>query len=163
MAKVNMKGMDVYLRQLQDLAADTDSMCKMAVYEGTRVVADAVRDGIKTIPDQTRPPQKEDGYIYKGLYPDQKKGLEEGLGISPITKEDGAWSARVGFEGYNGHKTKKYPQGQPNQMIAASTERGTIYRQKTPFIRDAVKKCRKEAEQAMALCVESEIAKKIND
>ena len=30
-------------------------------------------------------------------------------------------------------------------------------------IRDAVKKCRKEAEQAMALCVESEIAKKIND
>ena len=48
-------------------------------------------------------------------------------------------------------------------MIAASTERGTIYRQKTPFIRDAVKKCRKEAEQAMALCVESEIAKKIND
>lgn len=163
MAKVTMKGMDVYLRQLQDLAMDTDSMCKMAVYEGTRVVADAVRDGIKTIPDQTRPPQKEDGYIYKGLYPDQKKGLEEGLGISPITKEDGAWSARVGFEGYNGHKTKKYPQGQPNQMIAASTERSTIYRQKTPFIRDAVKKCRKEAEQAMALCVESEIAKKIND
>ena len=32
MAKVTMKGMDVYLRQLQDLAADTDSMCKMAVY-----------------------------------------------------------------------------------------------------------------------------------
>ena len=102
-------------RQLQDLAMDTDSMCKMAVYEGARVVADAVREGIKTIPDQTRPPKKEDGYVYKGLYPDQKKGLEEGLGVSPITKEGGVWSARVGFEGYNERKTRQYPKGQPNQ------------------------------------------------
>lgn len=162
MAKVTMKGMDVYLRQLQDLAADTDSMCKMAVYEGTRVVADAVRDGIKTIPDQTRPPKKEDGYVYKGLYPDQKKGLEEGLGVSPITKEGGVWSARVGFEGYNERKTRQYPKGQPNQMVAASTERGTAYREKTPFIRTAVRQCSKEAEQAMALCVESEISKRFN-
>src|SRR5699024_8117556 len=66
MAKITMKGMDVYLRQLQDLAADTDSMCKMAVYEGTRVVAAAVRDGIKPIPDQNRPAQNDAGYRYQG-------------------------------------------------------------------------------------------------
>lgn len=162
MAKVTAKGAEIYLNQLQKLGADTDSMCKIAVYEGAGVVADAVREEIKQIPDQNKPPTAAENGIYTGLYPDQKKGLEEGLGVTPITKEDGIWSARVGFDGYNSRKTKKYPQGQPNQMIAASTERGTVYRIKTPFIKKAVQKCRKQAEQAMSAALDSEIQKIIN-
>lgn len=162
MAKVTAKGAEIYLNQLQKLGVDTDSMCKIAVYEGARVVADAVREEIKQIPDQNKPPTAAENGIYTGLYEDQKKGLEEGLGVTPITKEDGIWSARVGFDGYNSRKTKKYPQGQPNQMIAAATERGTVYRIKTPFIKKAVQKCRKQAEQAMDAALDSEIQKIIN-
>lgn len=162
MAKVTANGAEIYLKQLQKLGADTDAMCKVAVYEGAGVVADAVRAEIQQIPDQNKPPTAADGGIYAGLYADQKKGLEEGLGVTPITQQDGVWSARVGFDGYNERKTHKYPNGQPNQMIAAATERGTAYRIKTPFIKQAVQKCRKQAEQAMEAALDSEIQKIIN-
>lgn len=162
MAKVTANGAEIYLKQLQKLGADTDAMCKVAVYEGAGVVADAVREGIKQIPDQDKPPKPEEGGIYAGLYADQKKGLEEGLGVSSITQQDGVWSARVGFDGYNERKTHKYPNGQPNQMIAAATERGTAYRIKTPFIKKAVQKCRSQAEKAMENALDSEIQKIIN-
>ena len=72
----------------------------------------------------------------------------DGFGVSPLQDDSGYRNVKLGFDGYNSVKTKKYPQGQPNALIARVTESGSSYREKTPFIRPAVNAARKPAEKA---------------
>ena len=162
MAKITFPGLNDYELMISRLSKNAADIAGRAIYTGAGIVADEIKSGIQSLPI-VRGYGTAENPLPGGVTQPQKQGLLDGLGIAPLQDDGGYLNVKIGFDGYNRTKTEKYPQGQPNQMIAASTERGTIYRQKTPFIRDAVKKCRKEAEQAMALCVESEIAKKIND
>jgi hypothetical protein len=72
----------------------------------------------------------------------------------------GYWNVKVGFDGYNEHRTEKYPNGHPNSMIARSIEGGTSFLKPMPFVAPALKAKRKEAEEAMAEAVEDYISKK---
>ena len=65
----------------------------------------------------------------------------------------------MGFDGYNEVKTRKYPNGQPNALMARSIESGSSARDKYPFIRPAVQATRKQAIAA----AEAKLDKKIND
>ena len=56
---------------------------------------------------------------------------------------------KFGFAGYNSLKSKKYPKGHPNVMIARAVEKGTSFRRKNPFINKATKAAAKAAEAAM--------------
>ena len=47
MAKIEMRGMDAYIRQLEGLANGTEAVCKAAVYAGADVVADNVRSALR--------------------------------------------------------------------------------------------------------------------
>lgn len=79
------------------------------------------------------------------LSEEQKKGLLDGFGVSRMQDDSGYKNVKLGFDGYNSVKTKKYPNGQPNVLIARVTESGSSYQQKTPFVRPAVNASRKEA------------------
>jgi hypothetical protein len=63
--------------------------------------------------------------------------------------------------GYNNVITKKYPKGQPNNMIARSCESGSSSMIKQPFMRTAVNASRSRAEQKMAEILTAEIKKKM--
>ena len=65
----------------------------------------------------------------------------------------------MGFDGYNHIKTRKYPKGQPNVMIAASVESGSSEQQKYPFVRPAIKQKEKECIDAIAAVIDKETAK----
>ena len=74
----------------------------------------------------------------------------DGLGFSPVNQDKkGFWNSQIGYEGYNDVKTEKFPQGQPNLLIARAVESGTSFRIKTPFVRPAVQKTRTQAVKAM--------------
>ena len=92
----------------------------------------------------------------------QKKGLEDSFGIAPIRNDNGFVNVKLGFDGYNGLKTKRWPNGQPNQMIARSVERGTSWMKANPFMKRALRKARKQAQEAMASRLQSEIQKIMN-
>ena len=91
------------------------------------------------------------------LSQEQKKGLLEGFGVSPIQNSDGYINVKIGFAGYNSVKTKKYPKGQPNALIARVTNSGSSYRQKTRFVDKAVSSTRNQAEKAGQAKIDAKI------
>lgn len=143
------KGLDSYISYLQKIDAVTDEAIGEAVYEMAKVVADSVRASIQALPtvsNEANIATYKKGY--SRLSDEEKQGLLDGFGVSPMQDDGGYINVKLGFDGYNSVKTKKYPKGQPNALIARVTESGSSYRKKTPFIRPAVNAARKPAEKA---------------
>lgn len=143
------KGLSNYIAYLQSIEAVTDEMIGEAVYDMAKVVADKVRANIEALPavsNEANIATYREGY--SRLSEPEKQGLMDGFGVSPLQDDSGYRNVKLGFDGYNSIKTKKYPQGQPNALIARVTESGSSYREKTPFIRPAVNAARKPAEKA---------------
>ena len=143
------KGLDSYISYLQKINAVTDEAIGEAVYEMAKVVADKVRSSIQALPtvsNEANIATYKKGY--SRLSDKEKQGLLDGFGISPLQEDSGFVNVKLGFDGYNSVKTKKYPQGQPNALIARVTESGSSYREKTPFMRPAVNASKKPAEAA---------------
>ena len=153
------KGLDRYISYLQKIDAVTDEAIGEAVYEMAKVVADSVRSGIQALPtvsNRANIATYKKGY--SRLSDEEKQGLLDGFGVSPMQDDGGYINVKLGFDGYNSVKTKKYPKGQPNALIARVTESGSSYREKTPFIRPAVNASKKQAEQAGQMKIDEKIA-----
>lgn len=173
MAKINSDAADEYLAMLKKLEKNTDDICKQTVYQGAKVVADAIKQSIDALPVQPPPTGKKFYYLsdaakkadelIHGISEQQKEGLQKGFGITDMQQENGGWNVKIGFVGYNEVKTKKYPKGQPNAMIARSVESGSSVRDKTPFIAPAVRTARKSAEKAMEITISEKIQALLED
>ena len=159
MAKVELKGMSQYLKQLENVSWATAEVCQAAVYAGADVVADEIRKGIDRL--KANP----DAYslaAYQKLMPTyinvtQKRGLQESLGIAKISGKYGVYSTKIGFDGYNDIKTDRWPQGQPNQLIARACESGSEAMYKQPFMRPAISRAKNEALSKMAQAVDKKL------
>ena len=143
---------------LSRLEESTDEMIGKAVYAGAGIVADAIKENIKALPI-VRGYGTEDNPLPGGVTAPQKAGLIDGLGIAPMQNDMGYLNVKIGFDGYNATKTEKYPQGQPNQLVARGVESGTSWKKKKPFIRPAVNASRNRAEAEMARILDEEIKK----
>lgn len=158
MATFQFKGLDAYIKQLSALnAGDKGDIIGKTVYAGAAVVADAVRKSIEALP--VGPGTAKDGGLIDTVTPTQKRGLLDGFGISHIQDDDGFVNVKLGFDGYNGTRTKNYPKGQPNVLIARAVNSGTIFRKKTRFVDKAVSSSKKPAEKAMDETCNREIEK----
>lgn len=149
MAKWTMNGMSEYISYLQRIGNVTDEAIGKGVYAMANVVADAVRNNIQALPtvsNEANIATYRKGY--SRLSEPEKQGLLDGFGVSPMQDDNGYKNVKLGFDGYNSVKTKKYPQGQPNVLIARITESGSSYRKKTSFIRRALNSSRKKALEA---------------
>ena len=150
-------GIDQYIGQLENLAFKSEEMVGQAIYEGASIVADAIRQNLNTIP-------VDDGYANEGeklngIKTIQKTGLINGFGIAKMKNENGYYHVKAGFHGYNGLKTKRFPSGQPNVMIARTVEAGNSFTKKMPFVAPAVRATKDEAERKMAEVIDDEIEK----
>ena len=156
MAKMTIgKGMDEYLAKLGNLEFAAPGLVGQAIYEGAKVVADQVRAEIEALPTA------ESKRVATPRDPTQveKDGLLDGLGIAAKKNDGGYINVKVGMDGYNTDKTKKYPRGKPNAMIARSIESGSTVMKRNAFISRAVNKTKKEAEAAMQKVIEEGIEK----
>ena len=156
MATIQMKGLDEYLVKLSRLEqASKEEICGKAIYEGAGIVADAIRNELDAIPtDESFGTQEHPAQGIKAI---QKAGLEYSLGISEMREEDGFLNVKVGFDGYNRVITKKWPNGQPNQMVARAAESGTSWLQKSPFVKTGTQKAQKKTLTAMKESVSKSI------
>ena len=153
------KGLNSYIAYLQSINAVTDEMIGEAVYDMAKVVADRVRANIQAlpaVPNAANIATYRQGY--SRLSEPEKQGMLDGFGVSPMQDDNGYFNVKLGFDGYNSVKTKRYPKGQPNALIARVTESGSSYREKTPFIRPAVNASKKQAEQAGQMKIDEKIA-----
>lgn len=148
MAKLKMRGLEEYEKQLTKIYALSEECIGQAIHDGAGVVADAVRAKIEALPIDER--RVKNGELLYGLSQAQKDGLLDGFGISRMQNDSGYINVKLGFAGYNSVVTKKYPQGQPNAMIARSVNSGTSFRQRIPFVDNAVREKKAECEEKMA-------------
>lgn len=161
MATFEVKGIDEYGAFLRALDLNLrDTVISKAVYEGCAILADEIKSEIENLPTDCGTGSQEDPLV--GPNPVQKHFLIESMGVSPMKEENGVVHARIGFDGYNPIKTKRWPQGQPNAMIAASVERGTSILKANPFMKRAVQRCKNRVIGVMGNTVDAEI-KKIMD
>lgn len=141
------EGMDEYIRHIEDLGLKSTGMAKRALYDGVGVVGESIRQAIVDLPYHPT----------KGISHAQKEGLLEGLGYSFMKRKRGNWYVKIGWDGYNNVHTKKYPNGQPNAMIAAAVNSGTSRRQRTNFINKAVNRAKQASYAAMKACFDKDI------
>lgn len=146
-----------WTKQLQHLGDETERIAGKALYAGAKVIADEIRANIKALPEKSGPLKH--NQMREGVLPKQKEGLLDSLGITKMGKKNGAYNVKIGFDGYNKIKTKKYPQGQPNAMIARSIESGTTIQQKFRFISQAMDEKEKAARKIIKKVAEEEMEK----
>lgn len=156
MAKMTIgKGMDEYLAKLGNLEFAAPGLVGQAIYEGAKVVADQVRAEIEALPTA----ESKRVAIPRDPTQVEKDGLLDGLGVAKKKNDSGYINVKIGMDGYNTDKTKKYPQGKPNAMIARSIESGSTVMKRNAFISRAVNKTKKAAEAAMQKVIEEGIEK----
>ena len=158
MAKITFPGLNDYELMISKLSKGVDDIAGKAIYAGAGIVADAIKENIKDLPIVRGYGTKENP-LPGGVTAPQKAGLINGLGISPMQSDAGYLNVKIGFDGYNATKTEKYPQGQPNQLVARGVESGTSWKQKKPFIRQAINASKSRAEAEMARILDQEIEK----
>lgn len=151
MARIEFTGINEYFDKLAQIGDKTTGLCKRALYDGAAVLADSVRSEIESLPTTDR---NEDP---KGILEYEKQGLLDGLGIAKMRDENGMISTRVDFDGYNRLRSKNYPNGHPNALIARAISSGTSKRPKNPFMTRAVKKAKAKAEAAMSARMDEDI------
>lgn len=161
MAKYVGFGIEEYIAKLGHLVTETPGICKEAIYEGAKIVADSIKAGINGLPVEKVTWQgqykAEENRHQTAINATQKAGLIEGFGIAKMKQEGGEINTSAGFHGYNKVHTKKYPNGQPNAMIARAVEGGTSFRAKRPFVGPAIRKSRSAAESKMKEIIEKRI------
>lgn len=160
MAKCKIEGLSEYSQQLNQLYNDALPIIRQCLYDGAAVMADAIRDAIDTIPTRSNKEFGTAQNMLTGLTAKQKAGLKESFGISPMSDRNNQQSVKCGFDGYNDVVTEKYPNGQPNQLIARAIESGTSFLQPCHFMSKAINANKAAVEEKMAQTCDAEIAKR---
>ena len=163
MAKATLKGFDEFFAAVEKIEGNTEAIAKAALYDGTEVMANALRteiSALSTVDEMYNIIAFKTGKKMR-LSEKQKQGLLKSLGVATFEVTTKNINTKIGFKDYNDIKTKKYPKGQPNQMIARTLESGSSYMDKNPFIRRAINKTKKQAEEAMKEAVEERLKKEM--
>lgn len=147
MARFEFQGINEYAENLSNLYDESETMIKRAVYDGAAVVAKEVKSEISGLSATDRNPSEGEELT---LLSYEKEGLLNGLGLSEMKNENGFINTKLGFSGYNRLRSKTYPKGHPNVMIARAINSGTSIRRKNPFMTRAIRQAKEKAEAAMA-------------
>lgn len=145
MATIQFKKGDAYLAKLSALERMTrKEVCGSAIYGAADIVTDEIRSALDKIPtDEGYGTQSEPT---EGPKIGQVKALKATLGIASMQDDGtGFLNVKIGWDGYNHIKTKNWPGGEPNQMVARSIERGTSFMKANPFVKPTMAKVRKRA------------------
>ena len=162
MATIRFSKLRDYELMLGKIGDASKDICGAAIYEGAKIIADEVKSNLNALNTTTdelamlKAKKGEPTYITQRA----KEGLIKSFGVTPMSQDDsGIYNVKLGFDGYNDVKTKKWPKGQPNQLIARACESGSSAMIKQPFFREAVQKTKKKAESRMAEVLDEKIKK----
>lgn len=141
MATIQFRGLDQWVYELQNATDHTTGICKMAVWEGGKVIGDTIRSALDDIPVEDEYVNKDK--VRKGIRAEEKAAIKAAFGLSKM-RVDGSISTKAGFN--------------PGTKISA-VENGTSYMQKHPVVRQAANRARGRAENAIAAKFGEEIMK----
>ena len=148
MATFRFEGIDEYASKISKLTEKSTGMIKRAVYDGAAEVVKAMEAAIEALP-VVKNRYNVTGLPLQGVTATQKRGLLQGLGLSKMQNDGGFINTKLGFDGYNAVRSKKYPNGQPNALIARAVNSGASACARIPFVNKAVRASKAAAENAM--------------
>lgn len=158
MAKMKFHAGDLNKRMEKLRISVQKNIGKQALYGGADIFADELRKEAEGIPDEVfKHLDREEKF--RSVAEKDKEHLIEGLGISEFFTQDGVTMTSVGFDGYQGIPTEKYPKGIPNALLARAINSGSSVRQRYPFMDNAAKKAAPKVEAKMKEITEKEIDK----
>lgn len=157
MARFQFEGVDDLIAQYEKLNQKSLEVVGKAIYNGAGTVMSFIENAVGSISTDNSfaTPEKPK----TGPSTLQLIGLQRSLGISKMRADGSFLNVKIGFDGYNNVKTKKWPSGQPNSMVARSIESGTSFMTKQPFMRPAEQSAKAPCEKVMAETVDREIEK----
>lgn len=129
MAKIEFRGIEEYARALAALGDKAEGICKYAIYDAASLVISEIKDNT----------------------PVDSGDLRDSTVLSKMKNDDGFIYTQVKFEGYD-------YKGTPNAIKAAVLESGSSTRAKHPYIRPAVNRVRKQAEESIARALDKKIS-----
>lgn len=156
---VDLYGMKNFQRNLRTLANDAQKVMKFSLFDGAAIAGDELRAAVNGL-DRVTDAAAIQAWLHGVptiLCVSQKNGLRAGLGITPMKVNGKEISVKIGFDGYNQIATRRWPNGQPNQMIAASCEHGSSAMLEQPFIRPAYRSCAARIRSAMEAAAKKKI------
>lgn len=162
MAKTKMKvyGFQEFLDQLVKAGNSSGKVIGKALYAGADVAADELRAQTEALPTDSGQTKSKGGHhVLRDCTSYEKKGLLDNLGTAKARNEGDARNISIGFDGYNGHATERWPNGVPNVVVARSLQSGTSFMRRNDFIARAARNSKSQAEQAMKEAAEAEMQK----
>lgn len=147
MVSLKMEGLDKFIDLCDLTVKQTDKLCSRAIYPGGGIMYDYANQATRAI--RTDPVGFRKSGMKWGPSKEQRDGLIESLGIAPIRKQRWGMNVKIGYDGYNNIVTERWPQGQPNMMIARSVESGTSFMQPQYFMEKAVQRATPAVEKAI--------------
>ena len=115
MPKMKTTGLNETLKMLESIEGNTDEILEDVLREGAMIATDEMREQISNLRTSD---EYEGGDGKRYAKKSDVKGLLDSLGFAPVRFNDTVVDSHVGFDGYNNDKTKIYPNGHANQMIA---------------------------------------------
>ena len=142
MATIRFKGLDEYVARLERLSDHSTGICKMAVWEGGKIIGDSIKAALDDIPVQDE--YVPDGEMRTGVRQEEKDAIIAAFGLSKMRSSGGAVSTKAGFNA--GTKIR-------------AVESGTSFMRKHPVVRKAVNKSKARAENAIKAKFDEETMK----
>lgn len=155
MAKLKTSSINETIKMLEKVGANTDEILTSAIEAGAEVVVKAMSSQISSLKTSSENDDSEK------RYPTQKElnSVKSGLGFAPVKDNGSKMDTNIGFAGYDGKLTKKYPRGHSNKMLAAKFDKGTSFIKAQPFFNKAKKQSEARAIEAMDKVLTKEINK----
>lgn len=144
MATIKLTGAEELIAKLERMTNHSRGVCKMALWEGGKVVGDAIKSSLDSIPVQDHfVPQ---GTMRKGVTSEDKQKIISSFGLSKM-RGNGTYSTKAGFKA--GTKIR-------------AVESGTSYMTKHPVVRRAINASKAAAVSAIQEKFSEEIRKLMN-
>lgn len=154
MARLKTTGFDEYIAKLEKITTSAHGQIKMAIWEGARVAAKALSQGMQSIPVQDEFVPK--NHIRTGITQAEKNAIVKHFGIAKMKDSGSATDTHVGWKRGAFKRGDTYV---PIVTLVRQIESGTSWLRKSPFARKAINSCRASAESAMRERFETELNK----
>lgn len=149
MVSIQFNGLDQFTQLCKLTVKETDKILGRTIFPGGGTMYRYALQATQALPVEP------EGFKHSGrrigISQAQKDGLIESLGIACIRKDKYGMNVKIGFDGYNSIKTKRWPKGQPNMMVARSVNGGTSFLRPTYFMDKAVNRAIGEVTRVMEI------------
>lgn len=160
MASIKFEGLEEFINLCVFTDKQLDKVVGRTIYPGGKVMSGAIKDSMNGI----RVDDSFWGFASQharkhGPSSRQLKALIESFGIAKIRKNKYGYNVKCGYDGYNDIVSDRWPNGQPNAMVARSINKGTTFMEAQPFMDTAVARAEGATIEAMKVQFDKELDK----